>query len=543
MKKTINVTVGGLVFSIEEDGYDRLHDYLESLKVHFSNLSYGAEVIADIEARIAEQFNAKNSGNTQRAITMPDVEEVLKAIGSVEDFGGGEAAPKTANPIASKKLYRNSDDVIIAGVGSGLAAYFGIDTTLARVILFATVLAGGWGLLLYLLLWLILPEAKTAGQKMEMKGSPITIKQIEQTAKEKISEVRSSGAGRKIGNFLGMLIKIFVRVILAIIGVAVTFAAAVASFAVTFSFANVLFNRNSPYIDFPISSIFHGGEYFLALILGFVTVLVPLIYLALGGITLIRLKRPPVNGLLASVLAIIWVVAAIGTGVFAINKAPAIQAAANEYRGNVETRTLQVSGFTKIDASSAYRVNIAPGKDYAVQVVGHTRDLDDSKMSVENGTLKLNQKGKICFFCWNDAITVTITTPALDSIKGSGAVDYTVGSFSGTDFNIDLSGASKASIESLTENSTMVELSGASSATLSGKSKTLNLDLSGASKFNGSNLVVDDATVDASGASHAEINATKTLSADASGASSIVYKGNPKIDKQDESGSSRIRPQ
>ncbi|MBX4205257.1 MAG: DUF2807 domain-containing protein [Candidatus Doudnabacteria bacterium] len=543
MKKTINVTVGGLVFSIEEDGYTRLHDYLESLKSHFQTLSYGGEVIADIEARIAEQFNSKISGNAQRAITDVDVEEVLKAIGSVEDFAETQTSGKTTAAPGAKKLYRNTDDVIIAGVGSGLAAYFGIDPTLVRVILFVTVLAGGWGILLYLLLWLILPEAKTAGQKLEMKGSPVTIKQIEQTAKEKISEVRGSGAGRRLINFFGRAIKIFAKVILIIIGAVLTFGSAVAALGVTFGFANLHFNKSSVFAEFPIASVFHGAEYFFALILAYITVVIPLIFLALGGLTLIRLKKPPVNGTVAAVLSIVWVAASIGTGVFAIHKAPAIQAAVNDYRGNVETRTLQVSGFTKVDASSAYRINITSGKDYAVKVVGHTRDLDESNFAVEDGTLKLNHKGKICFFCWNDAVTVTITTPALDSIKGTGAVDYAVGSFSGANFSIDLSGASKAVIESLTESSTTIELSGASSTTVSGKSKLINLDLSGASRFDGTNFVSEEATADASGASHAQIYATKTLSAEASGASSILYKGDPKIDKQDESGSSRIRPQ
>jgi phage shock protein PspC (stress-responsive transcriptional regulator) len=544
MNKTINVNLGGLVFSIVEDGYAKLHDYLESLKAHFAAVSYGSEVIADIEARIAEQFNEKTAGNPQRAITDADVTEVLKAIGSVEDFEGVGNTAKQSSAAGPKKLYRNTDDVIIAGVGSGLAAYFGIDTTLARIILFVTVLAGGWGLLLYLLLWLMLPEAKTAGQKLEMKGSPVTIKQIEQTAKEKISEVRASGAGRKLGNFLGMLVKIFVRIILVIIGAAVTLAAIVASFAVAFGFANVLFNRNSPYIDFPVSSVFHGGEYAVAIILGFITILIPLIFLALGGITLVRLKKPPVNGLLASVLAIIWVVAAIGTGVFAVNKAPAIQAAVNEYRGNVETRTLQFSDFNKIDASSAYRVNVVPGKNYAVEVVGHARDLDESNFSVDNSTLTLKHDGKIiCFFCWNDEVTVNITMPSLDSIKASGAVEYTVGTFSSDHLDMDLSGASKASIQKYTATSINATLSGASSATITGTTKTLKLNLSGASRFSGFDMASDDVVVEVSGASHVEVTAVKTLNADASGASTVSYKGNPRIENRDESGSSHIRPE
>ncbi len=545
MNKTISVNIGGLVFNLEEDGFAKLNDYLNSLKEHFGSISYGAEVISDIETRIAEQFSTKISGNTQRAIATPEVDEVLKSIGSVEDFSEPAAHTKshTENKATAKKLYRNMDDVIVAGVASGIAAYFNIDTTLVRVVFAVTVLAGGWGILLYILLWLILPEAKTTGQKLEMKGSPVTIKQLEQTAKEKISEVKASGAGKKITRFISLVIKVFVRFILGIIGFGLTLGAVVATFALTFGAANVLFNRNSPYVDFPLASIFHGAEYFFAVLLVYVTVIIPLTFLALGGITLIRMKKPPLNGLLASVLAIVWVVAAIGTGVFAINKTPSIQATAREYQGNVETRTVNVSNFTKIDASSAYHVNISSGKEYKVEVTGHAKDLELSRQDVENDTLILDRKSRFCIFCFSSGIDVNITTPNLGSIEGSGAVSYTVGSFTGTNFNIDLSGASRADISKLTVSDIKIIMSGASRATLAGSAKTLTADLSGASRLEGFDFKVADAIVEGSGASRMEINATDTLSADISGATTIFYRGNPKITKEETSGSSRLRPE
>jgi phage shock protein PspC (stress-responsive transcriptional regulator) len=547
MKKTINVTIGGLVFSVEEDGYMKLHHYLESLKTHFSVLSYGSEIIADIESRIAEQLNAKTGGNAQRAVTLTDVDEVLKVIGSVEDFDSHDSGYKSAtnreNAASPKRLYRSSDDVMIAGVAAGIAAYFGIDTLIVRILFIIIFLAGGWGILLYIILWLLLPEAKTAGQKLEMKGAPVTLKQFEQTAKEKISEVRKAGTGRKILNVIAKIIRVFMRIILGIIGVAVTFGAAVASFAVTFSFANFLFNRNSPYMDFPVGSVFHGGEYFLALVLIFIAVIIPLFYLALGGLTLIRLKKPPVNGMLATVLAVVWTVAAIGVGVFAIKKGPDIQAAVAEYQGNVETRTVSASNFSKLDASSAYKLNVNPGKDYAVTITGHTRDLDTSKIGVENGVLVLDQKSKFCFFCFDNEVSVNVTMPSLESIKGSGATDFTVGKFSSPNFNLELSGASDATISDLTATETKIKLSGASDLTVTGTSKLLNAQASGASEIKAYDFAVQDATVKVSGASHAEINAGKTLNADASGASTVLYRGKPTLTQDDESGSSRIRPE
>ncbi len=545
MNKTINVTLANLVFSLDEDAYASLSAYLESLKAHFASLSYGSEVMADIESRIAEDFTAKAKGIPNRAISLSEVEEIIKSIGTVEDIAESNVDAGTQpaeSKSATKRLYRNTDDVIIAGVGSGIAAYFGIDTLLVRVILAVTVLAGGWGILLYILLWLLLPEAKSSSQKLEMKGAPVTIKQIEQTAKDKISEVKASSAGRKLVKFIGQIIKWFARVILIIIGAGITLGAGVATIATAFTAANLFFNRNSPYIDLPISSVFTGTEYFFAILLGFIAIIIPLIFLALGGLTLIRIKKPPVNGMLAFALAVIWVVAAVGTSVIAFNKAPAIQAAAEQSRGNVETRTLEAVGFTRIDASSIYKINVTPGKNYAVSVTGHTRDLDLSKFSVEQTTLTFERKSKVCFFCFDSDIIVNITTPVLESITGSGAVTYSVGTFASPNFSVDLSGASKASIEKITAETVTVYLSGASFVTFTGSGKTLNADISGASRLNSFDFAAENVIAQASGASHVEVNAVKTLSADASGASTITYKGTPVIENQDESGSAQIIP-
>jgi phage shock protein PspC (stress-responsive transcriptional regulator) len=543
MKKTINVTVGGLVFSIEEDGYERLSKYLEGLKNHFQNTTYGSEVIADIESRIAELFNTKTHGQVQRAITDVDVEEVLKSIGTVEDFGSAEKSTEP-NSGPAKKLYRSSDDVMVAGVASGIAAYFGIDTIIVRLIFLVIILAWGSGIVLYVILWMLLPEAKTAGEKSEMKGAPATLKEFEQTAKEKIAEVKASGGLQKALNVFATILRGFIRVILAIIGVALTFATVVATVAMTFSFVNLFFNRNSPYMDFPIASVFPGVQYSLALTLIFILLAIPLIYLNLAGISLVRFKRFPINATLAIALTVVWVTALCAAGVFAIKKAPAIEAAVKDYQGAVETRTVSATDFNKIEASSAYKVNVTPGKVYSVSIEGHARDLDNSNVTVNNGALVIERKGdfKICFFCFDNSATVNVTMPNLEQIKGSGAVSYVVGEFTSPSFNVELSGASRLEISNLKTTDLELEISGASRATLAGTGKTISADLSGASRLLAYNFLVEEATLEASGASYIEINATKTLSGDVSGASKINYKGDPDIIKQDESGSSRILP-
>lgn len=170
MKKVININLGGRLINIEEEAWARLQQYIESLKTHFANEEGRDEIIGDIENRIAEIFADKQKKGIA-AIETSDVEEVIASIGRPEDFDDNtENDTKTTSGTQSEKqqgthvkrgrLYRNSDDKAIGGVCSGIAAYFNIDVSLVRIIWALLVFAGGTGLLLYILLWIVIPERK-----------------------------------------------------------------------------------------------------------------------------------------------------------------------------------------------------------------------------------------------------------------------------------------------------------------------------------------------------------------------------------------------
>lgn len=170
MKKVININLGGRLINIEEEAWARLQQYIDSLKKHFANEEGRDEIIGDIENRIAEIFADKQKKG-QAAISEPDVEEVIASIGRPEDFDDAAendtASAKTSTSgekqgaqVKRGRLYRNSDDKAIGGVCSGIAAYFNIDTSLVRIIWAILVFAGGTGILLYLLLWIVIPERK-----------------------------------------------------------------------------------------------------------------------------------------------------------------------------------------------------------------------------------------------------------------------------------------------------------------------------------------------------------------------------------------------
>ena len=188
MKVTVNINLGGYAFNVDEDAYDRLRQYLKSLEKEFSGESSAAEIMADIEGRIAELFKMRLSGYKQ-VITMKDVEEVMAILGApvvISGSGTSEEPP----PRSQRRIYRDPDGRIIGGVCAGLGAYFNWDPLIWRVIFIALVLAGGFGIALYLILWIIVPEAKTTAQKLEMRGNPVTVENIKDSVKQEFETVK-----------------------------------------------------------------------------------------------------------------------------------------------------------------------------------------------------------------------------------------------------------------------------------------------------------------------------------------------------------------
>ncbi len=177
MKKVININFSGRLINIEEDAYTQLQTYIESLKKYFSNEEGKEEIIADIENRIAEIFYDKQNKGLA-AITTVEVDEIISTIGKPEDFGEPEEtttqnSSNTSNEqkqyVNRGKLYRNANDKMLGGVCSGVATYFNIDVVLVRVIFAILLFGAGAGFLLYIILWIVLPESNIASVSMERK--------------------------------------------------------------------------------------------------------------------------------------------------------------------------------------------------------------------------------------------------------------------------------------------------------------------------------------------------------------------------------------
>jgi phage shock protein PspC (stress-responsive transcriptional regulator) len=198
MNKTININLGGFFFHIDEIAYQKLRKYLTSISKSLSDDSQGKnEIIADIEARISELLTEKITDSRQ-VVSEGNIEDIIVIMGQPEDYSEAEEPysettfSQTKNNISGKKLFRDGDDKFLGGIASGIAHYFDVDTIWIRLGLLALFFSAGFGILIYILLWILLPEAKTTAEKLQMEGEAVNIDNIEKKIREEFTNVSES---------------------------------------------------------------------------------------------------------------------------------------------------------------------------------------------------------------------------------------------------------------------------------------------------------------------------------------------------------------
>jgi len=223
MKKTLTVNLGGIVFHIDEDAYRLLDKYLTNLRIHFNKEEGGDEIMNDFELRISEILGERaRPGN--EVITIEHVENVIKRMGKVEDLFGDDSAgaEQPAAAAASKRFFRNPDDRILGGVCGGLSAYLGWDPTPVRLLLFILTFPFPVTIPTYLILWLVVPLACTATEKLQMRGESVTVESIGKAVASNLNEYvrpeRSRTAVQKLGDGVVGLLGILLKVAAVILG-------------------------------------------------------------------------------------------------------------------------------------------------------------------------------------------------------------------------------------------------------------------------------------------------------------------------------------
>ncbi|MDA9317039.1 PspC domain-containing protein [Polaribacter sp.] len=196
MNKTININLGGFFFHIDESAFQKLRRYLDAISKSLSDDPQGKnEIIADIEARISELLSEKIT-DARQVVNESDIEDVITIMGQPEDYTEAEEPYNDANysykrnKSKGKKLFRDGDDKFLGGVAAGIAHYFNVDSIWIRLAFLFTTLAGfGIGVLAYIILWILLPEAKTTAEKLQMEGEAVNIDNIEKKIREEFGNV------------------------------------------------------------------------------------------------------------------------------------------------------------------------------------------------------------------------------------------------------------------------------------------------------------------------------------------------------------------
>ncbi len=340
MKKAIKINISGVIFHIDEDAYERLSSYLKSVELYFSKKEGGREIVDDIEARMAELFQARVTEKNKEVITIQEVEDVISIMGDPSQFveeaeeiedDGGDGAKRSRRTVRSaRRLYRDPDSAVLGGVCGGLGAYFGIDPVIMRILFVILFIVGHgvWGLV-YIVLWIAIPKAVSIAQKLEMRGERVTISNIEKTVKQEYEDVkdkwkgfeksegcrRTHSAVEEMFSVIGRIFLVIAKVILVLIGVALVFA----GFALLMSFLGVFFFQSTIFsLGWFSGSFFPLGRFLSAfiepvnltvfLVALFLVVIIPLVSLIYGGIKLIFQVKAKDRGI-GIVALVIWIAA------------------------------------------------------------------------------------------------------------------------------------------------------------------------------------------------------------------------------------------
>jgi phage shock protein PspC (stress-responsive transcriptional regulator) len=206
MKKIVNINLGGYPFTIDIDAYEKMELYFSSLEKYFSNYDNPHEIIFDIEIRMAELFR-ENIGE-KAILSSKDIEEAIKILGTPEDFSKEDIdedemsfdkkEKKTEEKTyrrrgeytVGKKIFRDTKNKVIGGVCSGLSSYLGIaDPIWLRILFLLFLPAGGTSFIIYIILLVIIPKAKTEADRKAMRGEPIDINTVARSIEEEINNI------------------------------------------------------------------------------------------------------------------------------------------------------------------------------------------------------------------------------------------------------------------------------------------------------------------------------------------------------------------
>ena len=400
MKKTLNINIGNSIIYIEEDAYEILTAYLIEVKHHFAKSADDLEIVSDIESRIAEMFAEKLVEQQKKVISIEDVQLVISQMGSVKDFEISEDAEANSlyeefRPFNGvKKLYRDTDRGVIAGVSMGLSHYLNIDVIWIRLFALCSIFLAGSGILAYIVLWIMAPRAQTRAEKMEMRGEETNLKGFANSRDQLANQSRGFIAEffHVLGSFIEGAGKVIFKAIAAII---VFFGSLFLLFLIVALAAFLGFWDSEMQHVFPVNIV--NEEYLSAITIAtFIIFSVPLLALILFSIR-VAFNGRPINKTLSFGLLIVWLFGVMA-GIFYVAKISSEFKEGAEFsqQSNLapfKEYTLQIDRAKFFTKEDSVRYNIDP-KNYRGRSILHSVDNDFGSMRNIRLNIEKSEDGK-----------------------------------------------------------------------------------------------------------------------------------------------------
>lgn len=414
MNKTVNINLAGTSFHIDEDAFGKLSRYLDAIRKSLKGADGSEEIMQDIEARIGELFSEKIESPSQ-VITLKNLDEVIAVMGQPEDYEvddeifddvppSSKAYSKSRGNASHKQLFRDIDNKYISGVSSGLGHYFGIDAIWIRLLWVLLIVAGfGSPIVVYILLWILVPPAITTSDKLRMTGEPVNISNIERKFKEGFDNVAdrvknvdydkygnkiksgASGFFDSLGELIVGLFKVFAKFIGVII-IIVSLFTIIGLVVGFFTFGSIDYWGNNIILEnFAMVDTTNVPIWLLAL-LSLFAIGIPFFALFILGLKLLISNLKSMSSTVKISLIVVWALSIIGLAILGIK-----QATEQAYDGNyIEEQVLPVrTGDTLrismgADKQFSYRVN----RDNAFQLKYNA----DEKKVIYSNDITLNIK-------------------------------------------------------------------------------------------------------------------------------------------------------
>ena len=410
MNEVATIHLGRQIFTISVEAYKSLKSYIDAIKKQVGD----DDVVNEVELRMAELL-AEHGVSTDKVILPADVVYLKEQLGEPKDFGSRDEELPADKPMGGKQLFRDTDNAMLAGVASGLSNYFGIDVLVIRIVFVIFVLAGGWGILLYIVLWLLIPETKTSSDRLKMAGKAVTIDSL----KEVVERADVKGAAERANKTLARPINTLFKFVLKVTGLGFIVSGLCGLLGLTAAGTYLLLasNKASEYTVFPVGLNAH-----LLLYSAFLVTSLFLLFTVLFGLAIFR-RKWPIRGWVTGILAgLAFISLAVG-GALAANVIPNIH---DRYNANAHSTSHVVQPFTSVNfLSDDVGVTYATGPTYSVSFNYFDKpDLSTIKITELNGTLlvdsqNFNNRRHCSGLCLPNSynLHITITSPNMDQIN------------------------------------------------------------------------------------------------------------------------------